>query len=240
METHTNIIDKVRKLLALSTSSNANEAAAAAAKANDLIDKYRLSQFDLEAETKVEEPIEQDDSYLYETGRITIWRHLLLNTLTKFYGVAHYNDVDFSAGRKVSRMRMVGRKSDMEICRYIFAYLSLECERLSKSEAKGKGKVFVASYQEGFVEGVKEQLKISREEVKKTATTSSSALIKLDERFEEAKKGMYDLIPYLRSAKSTSSRQLNGDAFGQGKERGKSIHLGSAMNSGSGIKMLGS
>lgn len=55
-----NIIDKVRKLLALSKSDNANEAAVAAAKANDLIDQYRLSV----TKTIYKYPLEVNDNQI--------------------------------------------------------------------------------------------------------------------------------------------------------------------------------
>lgn len=235
MTTLSETIEKVRKLLALSTSSNANEAAAAAGIANKLIDEHRLSVADLE-NTTTEEPVIQDAEGLYESGRITPWKTTLVRVLTQHYGVAYYNDARYENGRKVSSYRMVGRASDMSIVRYMFAFLSLECTRLSSSEVKGSGRVSVASYQEGFVCGVADQLKLSREEIKKQA--SSNAIVKIDSRLAQSKEGMYSLIPGLRSAKAASSRRIDANAFDQGKQRGKSIHLGSAMSSGSGIRML--
>ena len=47
---HERIIEKVRKLLALSQSDNEHEAAAAAAKAQALLSEYNLSMSDVPAE----------------------------------------------------------------------------------------------------------------------------------------------------------------------------------------------
>ncbi len=232
------VISKVKKLLALITSSNANEAANAAARANELIDKYRLSMFDLEEAEVPVEPIVKDTDYIYQSGKVTVWKTHLVYTLTRHYGVAYWNDASYNNGRKVSRYRMVGRKSDMDIVRYMMAYLSLECERLSSLEVKGTGlgRVFVASYQEGFVSGVAEQLRLSREVVKKEAT--STAIVKIDSAYQEAKDSMYTMVSGLKKVKTRSYRQTDNHAYGMGKTCGQNIHLGSAMSAGSKIKML--
>lgn len=134
----TAIIEKVQKLLALSKSSNANEAAAAANAANKLIDTYRLSEADLECMADAGEPIEEDSEYIYESGKVTPWKTALVSHLVKHYGCVHWNDTSYATGRQVSRYRLVGRRSDIGITKYMFAYLSAECQRLAAIEAKGK------------------------------------------------------------------------------------------------------
>jgi len=236
--TLTEIIAKVQKLLSLSkNNSNAAEAATAAGIANRLIDEHRLSVADLELESSTKEAVVQDDNHLYESGRITAWRASLVRVLTSHYGVAYYNDTTHSeTGRQVSRYRMVGRKSDMEVVRYFYVWLGAECERLSALEAKGKGRVYVASYQLGFVSGVSEQLMLSREQAKQTATSTS--IVMIDSRGDEARTGMYNIVPGLRKSKGSSSRQHDVGAFGEGKARGQSVHLGNAMGSGGSSKTL--
>lgn len=232
------IIEKVQKLLALSKSSNVSEAANAAAAANRLIDTYRLSVADLNAEGTMEDPLDQDGGFIYETGKVTHWKKLLLSVLVEHYGLYYYNDGDWSRGRKFSRFRLVGRKSDIAVCRYMFAWLVVECQRLADIEAKGQGRVFVASYCEGFVNGIYKQLKLSRAEVEKTA--SSSAIVKIDARASEAKNYAYGLVKGLHQAKSASYRHVDYDAFYAGKTKGENIHLGSSLSDGKAPKVLGS
>ena len=248
------VIEKVKKLLALSTSSNANEAAAAASAANRLIDQFRLSELDIATDTSEVDPMVEDNGYIYETGRVSQWKAELVRVLAKHYGCAHYNDINRVNGRKQSRFKLVGRTSDIQIVRYMFSWLSLECQRLADIEAKGKsnavvigddgnaefieggGRVFVESYKEGFVAGIRSQLEISRAQCKKEA--SSQAIIKLDNRFEESRAFMYSMHNLTRS-RATSSRQVHAGAFASGKSRGASMHLGSALGSGK-TKLLGS
>lgn len=230
------IIEKVQKLLALSKSSNINEAAAAAAAANRLIDQHCLSEMDLESSgASIEEMIEEDADFIYESGKITAWKYMLVCILAKHYGCAHWNDCTWATGRQVSRYRLVGKRTDIGIARYMFSYLTLECQRLSALEAKGRGRVFVSSYCEGFVSGVQAQLIASRAEVQKTA--SSSALVKMDGRVDLARAEMYRLHDNLKKKTVMSHGHRDGSAFSMGQDRGKSIHLGASMSSG-GIRML--
>jgi hypothetical protein len=237
------VIEKVKKLLALSQSSNANEAAVAAAMANKLMDQYRLSTAELEGtDGNVSEPIEEDDGYIYETGKITQWKSSLIMALASHYGCAVWNDttvdmkVDldtnavYSNGRKVSRYRLVGRRSDIGITRYMFAYLSAECTRLSAIEAKGKGRVFVQSYCIGFVSGVRMQLSASRAEVQQQA--SSTAIVKINAREKEATDAMFKMHSGLRVSKTNSQCQVDRNAFGMGQQQGKSVHLGASLGAG--------
>lgn len=229
------IIERVQKLLALSKgSSNANEAANAAGLANKLIDQYRLSIADLEASDVDCEPIEEDSEYIYESGRITAWKSNLVTALVKHYGCAVWNDVSFATGRKVSRYRMVGKRSDIGITRYMFSYLSLECERLAALEARGMGRIFAASYCIGFVYGVRTQLAASRLEAQKDAT--SSAIVKVDSRVAASNDAMNNMHR-LKASKGYSSASINQNAYSMGKSKGQNLHLGASLNSG-GTKAL--
>ena len=136
------VISKVQKLLALSKSDNAGEAAAAMNAANKLIDQYRLSSADLETSEESIDPMMEDSEAIYETGRIIPWRSSLVGVLARHYGCALFNQVAYPKGRKVSHFKLVGRKSDIAIVRYFVSYLTAECQRLCEREAYGKGKVF--------------------------------------------------------------------------------------------------
>jgi len=223
------VIDKVQKLLALSKSSNANEAAAAAAAANKLIDQYRLSEADLEIQGQAEEPIEEDGGYIYESGRITPWKSSLAINLAKHYGVYLWNDCHWPSGRMVTRYRLVGRKSDITVCKYMYNWLSLECQRLSDLHTKGRGKVAANSFCLGFVKGVMIQLDASRKDLEQAA--SSGAMIKINAREDAAKAFAHSLRKLVSRAKSSHS-QIDPGAFAAGKSRGENIHLGSSLGGG--------
>lgn len=229
------VISKVQKLLSLANSSNANEAATAAALANKLIDQYRLSSADYSVSETEIDPLIEDNDYIYETGRIVPWKSSLVVVLAKHYGCALFNSAYYPNGRKVSRYKLVGRNSDIEITKYMFNWLMLECQRLSENEARGKGRVFASSYCQGFVVGIRQQLFKSRQEAKMGA--SESSIVKIDSREAEANQFM-NKMHNLRKTNASSSMRLDANAFHAGVDRGKSLHLGQSMGSGCKVKML--
>lgn len=236
METQlTSVISKVQKLLALSKSSSAGEAANAAAAANKLIDQFRLSEIDLAVGQEDIDQMVEDDSFIYETGRVIPWKRALVNVLISHYGVACYNDQHFPEGRKVSRFKLVGRSSDIQITRYMFAWLSNECQRLADHQVKGQGRIVVASYCEGFVNGVALQLRASRQEVQQAAT--SSAIVKLNAREQEARDFMYAKYSDMKKSKYKSHSQIDAGAFTAGQQQGQRVHLGAALTE-SKVKLL--
>lgn len=219
------VIEKVKKLLQLSKSTSANEAAVASSIANKLIDEYRLSVADF-ADTVADE-IVKDDSYLYETGRVIPWKAQLASQLAHFYGCSIVIEHTYPSNRKTSHYKMIGRKADIDICRYMFSWLLSECNRLANKEAKGKGHVFVFSYCFGFVNGVMEQLKLSRKAAEVSAT--STAIVKIDSRYQESKAAMEKMYKNLTFDKNSSKSHIDNEAFKQGQVKGKQTHLGSAL-----------
>lgn len=239
------IIDKIRQLRALSKNNNVFESAAAAAAADKLIEKYRISEADLQTESS-EKP-DEDSSVLYETARTITWKYVLCHNLAVHYGCTVWNNwavglsSDFRKNnRKVSRYRLVGRKSDREIVSYMFAWLSMEIERLTKLNCKGQGHITSQSYAEGAVSGIKQQMDLSKAEMKKEAQQAgqTQALVKLDARQEESKAALRILHPELVYKTKTIARHIDQNAYGDGVRAGKSIHLGKAMG-GAGPKLLG-
>lgn len=232
------VIDRVKKLLALTTSSNANEAAAAAAVANKLIDQYRLAASELETSSEDHEEVFEDSAPLYESGRITQWKSSLACHLAKHYGCAIYN----AKGFRQNLFKLVGRKSDIEIIRYMFSWLSIEIDRLSDQASKGRGfnrsagKVFSNSFCSGAVVGISNQLETSRKEV--AQTVSSVAMVRLNLRLEEAIDFMNDAHK-LKKTNNNSKSYFDRGAYEAGKVRGQSIHLGVGLNAAKGVRLLG-
>jgi hypothetical protein len=240
MSNASSVIEKVRKLLTLSKSDNIHEANAALQTANKLIEQYRLSESELEINDNFEcEAIVDDDKPLYESGRITRWKSLLAQVLARHYGCALWNAKSYRS----NSYQLVGRKSDIEIVRYMFAWLSMEADRLSSSLSKkqghdrSSGKIFCASYCLGFASGISEQLNASKKSAAEKST--SQAITKLDSRLAEAEAFMRSARKLEKNPRKCTNSNVDASAFYNGKSHGNSIHLGAAM-SGSSTKLLGS
>ena len=229
------IISKIKKLRELSKSDNVNEAAQAAKAADKLIAKFRISE--QEIGNHLDEEILQDDEPLYESARAITWKYNLAAILSKHYSCYLYNKVGYSdTGRAITRLVMTGVKSDMDIVRYMFAWLMFEVETLNKKN-KGKGHIYCNSFCTGAVNGIFEQLKASKQEQVQAASASEvTALTKLDQRAIQAEELVRSNVK-IRNVKKVNNSRLLADQFNQVLNAGKNIHLGKGLNPAT--KLLG-
>ncbi len=224
------IIEKIKMLRELSKSSNINEATAAALAADKLIQKHRIA----EEELKVSLPgIIEDSNVLYETSRITAWKNNLAAVIAENYGCTLIIKQSYDskeASRRTSRYHLVGLKSDIDIVRYMFGWLSLEIERLARLNCKGKGMIASQSYCDGAVAGIKQQFIAAKAQSKKDAesTNQAQALVKLDNRLQESKNHLRSLYSNMRKM-NQSSRHFDSSAYDKGVEDGSKIHLGKSL-----------
>lgn len=218
------IIEQIKKLRALSTSSNEHEAAAAAKAAAKLCEKHRISEVDLVDQ----ELIIMSDTPVYETGKVILWKDNLSSFISRHYGCSIFVHGDRSNGRKYSEYRIVGKPSDLKIVHYMFGWLSSEIERLTKQYGKGKGHIFCSSYAFGMVKGIQEQMTIAKQEARQEEVHQANALVKIDARLEEATKTMNKMFKLNTSNVKTSS-QLDPTAFAYGKEKGLSLQITKAI-----------
>lgn len=126
---HDAIIEKIRKCLALSTSPNLNEAAAAAEMAPRLMLKYNIELYDIEranaAAAKRDEITAHDFPLGVGQGAPANWRRMLV------FAIARH---DFCKGISINgtrKMTIVGESHNIEIVRHLYEFLTREIERLA-------------------------------------------------------------------------------------------------------------
>lgn len=249
-ETLQTIIAKIQKLRELGkNNTNPNEASAAARAADALIEKYQLVAADLEIKGQQAEPIEIIKESLYESGRVMLWVHNLATVLCDHYGCTYYVDTveDFvkvaaknpNARRTTFKaLRMVGRRSDTEIVKYMFAWLQDEIARITKTNAYGQGMRYSQNYACGVVNGIKLQLNAERKSATEEANRAgqSAAMVMVSNRSKEAEKFMRSAIRLGSSGRSHLYKDE--DAFSQGTEVGKRLHLNKGIEASSPNKTL--
>jgi hypothetical protein len=121
-----NIADKIKKLLALAQSSNPNEAALAAARAQELMVKYAIDEAQLAGTPgHVEEEI-QSEPMSGKYGAVQHWHAQLADTIARSFFCRVY----FVPRGDVY---MVGRATDREALRATYLYLLGEITRMSDS-----------------------------------------------------------------------------------------------------------
>jgi hypothetical protein len=224
------LIKKIAALRALSSSSNLNEAAAAARAAEKLIQDHAIEEAEFEFTNGSQEQVHQDDIPIMEWGqRQTVWQSSLINCLAKAYGCAgilsHKNGkIGFYS---------IGRPADISIVRYQYAFFHLEMTRLAQLLApdnltRGEGKQWYNSFYLGAVRSIRDSLVASKKEVQTQA--SSQAMTIINQHAIEVDNLFRKLYPHTRSVNSKSS--INSDAYSMGKQAGAGINSKPGLNSG--------
>jgi hypothetical protein len=247
--THEEAMDRVIKLLKLAKSDNPHEAALAAAKAQDIIDRYKLDVSSASAESseadRPKEAIQKFADPLYVGSKASTWRIRLASALADANACRIY--------LQGGDIRLIGRPSDASALRYLFAYLCRETDKLTDRDAKGNGKTWVNNFRLGVIDTISRKLRESqratREAVKREVeekqaklfaavgeaafSAGPSAIVRVNAaiaRMEEDRKEVIDWekanMSYGR-ARSSNARHDYG-AREMGRRSGESIRIGGA------------
>lgn len=223
----TDILDRIKKLRALATSSNPNEAAAAAGVANKLILKHQISESQLAEISSPESNVENmfdDPEPLYVSARVTAWKVDLATLLARHYGCALWNDKVYrsdSQNRGMSRFRLVGREDDVQIVKFMFSWFVSEIQKLVDVECRGYGLNYRDSYCKGAVKGIENLLAYTREKMVEEAnkTGKSKALEVVQNRHKLAIEYMFKKHKVIQP---NGKLGVNPEAFERGYEVGNS------------------
>lgn len=210
----TSIIDKVRKLRALASSDNVNEAAAAARLAEKLIQEHAIAEVDIA--TAADEPTIKGETPIATWRRVPTWEGQLLAFLTRAYQCKGIYD------RRAGTYHYVafGRPSDLEMVRYQFAYYVSEINRLAMRHGKGMGRTWSNSFRMGAAFALGDALRLAKEEVR--ATSTSTALAVVDRREHAARTVMSQYYPSTRK-RAQGGMNLDGNGYEQGKRAGSNL-----------------
>ena len=142
----TQVLDKVKKLLALSKSPSEAEAAAALAKASILLAKYGLSMAEVQQEEDIQEAV------LMEKRRLRAWESALVAVVCQatFTEALHYRT------QSLGRILLIGREVNIITAKELFSYfhrLSLILGRTHSAQI-----AHVESFRQGLVQRIGERL----------------------------------------------------------------------------------
>jgi hypothetical protein len=218
------ILDRLRKLHALSKSDNPHEAALAAQLAQQLMMQHHLEEFDLtQDQHRPQEPIQDYGSIEPERAgprRIPGWQAGLAD------GVARSFDCRIYVKPGVA-ICIVGRRTDVEASRYTFLALARTVDRLAneawnRERSPGADATrWKRAFRLGAVHSIEERLKAGRKEV--TASIPRERALVLIRR-DEAVDDWVDTNLNLASGRA-STTLVRLDAFAAGKTAGHSVTL---------------
>lgn len=239
------VIDKVKKLLRLSTSDNVNEAAAAAARAQSLMDEHRIDQAMFDVSDDGGEPAETDEDVVdhdqdpVEVGRaIASWKGQLLMAVCAVNACKCYRGYQAFEGRYVRNLCIIGRPSDVAMVKHLYAYLAHEIERLCRKENRSYGRTWMNSFRLGAVSEVSRRLRLAAKNTQderrkalegntKALAVLDRALVRIEQRSADVEKWAKENMNLRNRSSGRSNRDWSG--YEAGKEAGRSIDLSPAQ-----------
>ena len=148
-------IDKIKKLLRLSKSSNQHEAELALARAMEMSERYHLDLHDIDLGEDCNRIVQER---VHVGARISFTRRLVLGLVNSFFRVT----VIFGH----PKIALVGEKADIEIATYAYEFLVGACSRATSEFARQRrgrlSKTKKCSFVQGFIYGVSSTLRKTR------------------------------------------------------------------------------
>lgn len=225
MEQHARIIEKVQKLLTLAErNTNVNEAAAATAKAQELLFQHKLSMADIELKTGDAEAVCRLDID-EESGRRLKWKESLIAGLAhgcycKAITAMSFNDT----GKRTSRMIIIGKPSDTQTVAYLYCYATGEIDRLAAILCRGRGLAYANSFRLGAAAAISATMLMKRRQQSRTTTEGALVIRRGDEEIDA-----FVAEAFGKVGNGTRPTLSNPDGFTSGVEAGRSINLGGGV-----------
>lgn len=166
--THAEALTKAAKLLRLAQSDNPAEAALAMSKAQEIMDRFKLTGADiaLDGATPVEsvKHFAQDPLDIDGSAR---WKGQLGMV------IARQNQCKLYGGS--GGYCLIGRASDVQTVRYLYGWMTREIERLAARDCAGCGRTYWNNFRLGAVETVCAKLKAAAAATVATVTAEAQA-----------------------------------------------------------------
>lgn len=217
------ILEVIKKCLALSTSSNEHEAAAAAAKAQELLFKHNLSMAQVEDIQEVSAVGESHENY-HVSKNEGFWIRDLA------FAVAKFNFCEAMVGSRHGHnwITFIGEKHNMEVTSEIFKWLAGQLSPLAREAWKvynaSNGYERKGAFRRGFFEGAvstirhrlfEQWMTLQRQDEKSTALVVIKG--------KEVSEYVENRFPHAKAAKDTF---LSGcDGHRAGREAGERVSL---------------
>ncbi|MBN2144695.1 MAG: DUF2786 domain-containing protein [Candidatus Aureabacteria bacterium] len=212
------LIQKVKKLFALSTSPHEKEASSAMLKANELLLKYNLS---------VQKEGETHSDYDYcclerKTRRVPVEEVLICNILKDFFFVDYILVPSYQPNLDVrtTSIEIMGRKENLEMAEYVYAFL-IRCCDLFWQEYRRKNGLKGIRHKKSYLLGLLEGFRKKMERGRNAPFVSNELVLAVSPLMEEFFKYRH---PRVRRSKG-GGRWIHSDPYKQGQEDGKSIVL---------------
>lgn len=202
------LIEKVKKLMSLATSSNEHEASLAATKVRELYLKYNLEQADLAGVGGQKSDLAH---ILISTGkkRLSLIEKKIISMLVEFYfvQVIVVHEFDAKTLGHYQALEVIGLKENALMAEYVYHFLLRACKSYAGTSMK-------LGLLDGFAQKLKGQAVNHRPQEK-------SLMVRAEAELEDY---VHDYFPRLRSLRS-SSRHISSSDYNHGVSQGQKLNL---------------
>lgn len=214
---HSQVFEKIRKLLSLATSENVNESEVAMNKANALMMRWNIERLEKEDPKFIHR-------HLGKPGRLNVIVKMLSTILHSHFFVEalFLESYDVKLAKRGRVLEICGLRENVEIAEYVYHYLLNTAEMHWKIHKKENKASHRTNYIYGLLLGFYEKLEEQQSQQKQ-----DQALVWLGD--PELARYFKKRYPYTRSAGS-SSMTMNKDSFDAGKKQGRSVVISKGLN----------
>jgi hypothetical protein len=211
------LLIKIKKLLSLAESDNVHERELATLKANQLLLKHNLTQYQLKDKSDDEEEICL--KRVLETKRTTAKMQAIYEILSSFFVQPVFNH-----GKNVVYLEVIGTRINVELADYVSKFLDHELEfiwKINKKENGLKGikarNSFFKGVGKGYVAKIKEQHK---------ENIMGNELVLLKKELEIQVSKVYGRLSFGASVAKTDTTSMS-----LGKKAGSSLNIRKGISS---------
>lgn len=218
------IILKIQYLIRLSKSSNENEAANALTMAQKLCEKHSIKLEDIEE--KEEKPVYDDNQLFHENPESLEWVDMLAFAVADKYDCYIIKEANLaSTGETIYKYFAYGDEVDSLYVKKVFELLYQQMLSSISMKTRGRGKLYIESYSEGLVNGVKVNLAFEDFEMPglvelKSSEIEGPALVKT-----ETEEKAPPPIKEKENVKKDKEKPLDILAYFKGEGDGRKIHI---------------
>jgi hypothetical protein len=213
------ILAKLKKVQALKDSTNPGEAANAAARFQQMLFRYNLQESQVTGwQEQQQTRYERQDLRVDGGWDVNLtWRRSLMHYICKF----NFCDATFLTG--TPKVAVIGRPENIQLCEYLFDYLSNEISRLCDEAYLTTNIVgSTKAWRNSFYRTLARQQKQDQEQ----AQGSGTALVRQsDAQLLAARDRLLGKV-----VKGQKHKIANAQGYYQGVEAGKNIRISDALN----------
>ncbi len=224
----TKLVEKIKKLLALSESGNEHEAEASMLKAQELLAKHKLSLREVKDFKLIDSAIKEKRSNVTFTK--ARWKASLAYLIAENFGCYHYFKT-----RHSHTIAFFGREEDITVCNIVLEY-AIDCINSSVKRFKYQyvkdgysTKGLENDYAMGFIAGLRKKF----EEQKKANQEWGLVLVKDAEVIDA-----YENIKFKGSIDTKTKFQGHSEAYKQGQSDGQLFSISDKIAEGDSQEIL--